>query len=61
MLRRSLLAALVLAAACGPAATEPQDARPAGAILRNEDPGTESTPPADTTPNRGGGTIGSGT
>lgn len=63
MPRRTLLAAalLVLAAACGPAATEPRTATATGAVR-------DGNPPPDTTPtiqndttNRGGGTIGSGT
>jgi hypothetical protein len=56
MFRKSLFAALLVAAACGPATTEPQPARPAGAVHDDAPP----PPPADTT-KRGGGTIGSGT
>ncbi|HEY0015657.1 MAG TPA: hypothetical protein VGC13_05040 [Longimicrobium sp.] len=56
MFRKTLFAALLFAAACGPATTEPQPARPAGAVHDDAPP----PPPADTT-KRGGGTIGSGT
>jgi hypothetical protein len=57
MFRKTLFAALLFAAACGPATTEPQPARPAGAVHDKTPP---PPPPADTT-KRGGGTIGSGT
>lgn len=63
MIRRSLLAAalLVLAAACGPAPSEPTLAHPA-AVSRDEDPPADTTQtPADTTGRGGGGTLGSGT
>ena len=55
----------LLAAACGPAATEPHTATATGAVRDGNTP--PATPP-DTTPtiqndttHRGGGTIGSGT
>jgi hypothetical protein len=65
MIRRVLLAAslVVLAAACGPAPSEPSLARPAAATRDGDPPpaDTTSSPPADTTGRGGGGTIGSGT
>lgn len=61
MFRMTLLAAALLcAAACGPSATEPQQARAAGAAL-DGDPQPDTTTAQGDTTNRGGGTIGSGT
>ena len=61
MLRTSILAvALLCAAACGPATTEPVQARAAGAAHNGSTPPDTTTAQGDTT-NRGGGTIGSGT
>lgn len=66
MIRRTVLATvlLALAAACGPTSTEPSLARPA-AVQRDDDPPPpppdSTTTPADTTGRGGGGTIGSGT
>jgi hypothetical protein len=61
MFRRTLLAAALLcAAACGPSATEPRDARPTGAAL-DGNPRTDTTTVQTDTTHRGGGTIGSGT
>lgn len=66
MIRRTVLAALLLAlsAGCGPGSTEPTPARPA-ALQRDDDPSPpppdSTTPPSDTTNRGGGGTIGSGT
>ena len=62
MPRRTLFAALLLlAGACGPAATEPQPATPAGAV-RDGNPPPDTTPTVENdTTRRGGGTIGSGT
>jgi hypothetical protein len=65
MIRRTALATvlLALAAACGPASTEPTLARPAAA-QRDEapPPPPDSTSwPADTASRGGGGTLGSGT
>jgi len=60
MIRRTLLvvALLALAAACGPAPSEPLPARSSADALRDGDP---PPPPSDTTGRGGGGTIGSGT
>lgn len=64
MIRRTFLAAtlLVLAAACGPAPSEPTLAHPA-ALSRDGDPPPPDTTqtPSDTTGRGGGGTLGSGT
>ena len=61
MFRKTLLAAaLLLAAACGPSATEPQHVRAAGPA-QDENPRPDTTTMQGDTTNRGGGTIGSGT
>lgn len=67
MIRRTLLAAvlLVLAAGCGPTPADPSLAHPAAA-QRDDDPpppppDSSTQTPADTTGRSGGGTLGSGT